>query len=163
MQLDNIQGECQDAKGTWPVTFSLETSEATAAYSPARAATETYVNGTRNAVSNSRPVNFAFASSAAFTAAGEPSAARQPTSLTWTTKSQRTISETVQPGEVSWVEVQEHRATGSGAFTIVDESGNKLVITGTFDSTHSDGRHRVMQRTAPMTEAEMKRAAEARG
>ncbi|WP_438297158.1 hypothetical protein [Streptomyces sp. HUAS TT7] len=163
MQLNDIQGVCQDAEGTWKVTFSLDASEPSQYYAPARMVGEPYLNCTRNPMTHQRPLELPSTSSAEFTAAGKPSTARQPTSLKWTPPTlRRSISEPVQPGESSWIEFQESRAKGTGTFTITDEAGSKLVITGTFDCPDSTKPDRTYQRTGPLTATEIKRCQEER-
>ncbi|MFF4331140.1 hypothetical protein ACFYZT_32125 [Streptomyces sp. NPDC001591] len=155
MPLTDVTGTCQDSEGSWPVTFSVEVTQSSIQYAPAKVIGEVHPNGTRNALEYQRPVPMIVGGSAAFAAAGQPASARQPATLTWSTTTTRTITERLQPGESSWIEGQEPRLTGTGTFTITDQDGNKVVIQGVFECTDPDKSYRLYQRTAPLTATEM--------
>ncbi|MFI6152961.1 hypothetical protein ACIBCA_09735 [Kitasatospora sp. NPDC051170] len=113
----------------------------------------------RSDISVSRP-NLAAQAAAGYSAAGGNSAAvatSQP--LTWSRTTAKGLNPTIQPGEMSWIEVQPARERVVGSFT---NSRNKYRLDATFDVPSTAMPDRYYQRSGPLTETELKRCGSAR-
>ncbi|MER5867052.1 hypothetical protein [Kitasatospora sp. NPDC002040] len=113
----------------------------------------------RSDLSQSRP-NLA-AQAAAGYAAGGGNAAAVATSnpLTWNRTSTKALNPTIQPGEVSWIEVQPARERVVGSFT---NPRNKYRLDAVLDVPAVALPDRYFQRTGPLTETELQRCGTAR-
>lgn len=78
--------------------------------------------------------------------------------LAWDRKEDRTLEVTVQPGEVSWIEVQPARERITG--TLVKNPDLRLDLT--VDVPSGSFGDRFYQRTGPMSKVELSRCADAR-
>ncbi len=104
--------------------------------------------------------NIAAQIAAGFTRAdGNPSERETNNPLPYGRKEQRTVSVTVQPGEVSWIEVQGARERLAGA--LIHESKNERMDVFADVPSGSLG-DRMYQRTGPMSKIELSRCADAR-
>ncbi|MEV0036138.1 hypothetical protein [Streptomyces sp. NPDC050804] len=79
--------------------------------------------------------------------------------LLWNRKEDRTLSVAVQPGEVSWIEVQAARERVAGTL-VHDKNNMRLDIT--VDVPSGSFGDRFYQRTGPMSKVELTRCADAR-
>ncbi|MER8186924.1 hypothetical protein [Kitasatospora sp. NPDC094015] len=113
----------------------------------------------RSDISQSRP-NLAGQVAAGFSVAGGNDAAvSSSTPLTWSRTTDKNLNPTIQPGEMSWIEVQPARERVVGTFT---NSRNAYRLDALFDVPSSALPDRYYQRTGPLTEAELKRCGSAR-
>ncbi|MEV4613050.1 hypothetical protein AB0K43_10660 [Kitasatospora sp. NPDC049258] len=113
----------------------------------------------RSDLSQSRP-NLAGQVAAGFSVAGGNSAAVSTSNpLTWSRTTTKQLGPTIQPGEMSWIEVQPARERVVGSFT---NARNKYRLDATFDLPSSSLPDRYYQRTGPLTEAELQRCGSAR-
>ncbi|MFF8653091.1 hypothetical protein [Streptomyces huasconensis] len=104
--------------------------------------------------------NIAAQIAAGFTRAdGNPSEMETNNPLLYGRKEQRTVSVTVQPGEVSWIEVQGARERLAGA--LIHDSKNERMDVFADVPSGSFG-DRMYQRTGPMSKVELSRCADAR-
>ncbi|MEU5215350.1 hypothetical protein AB0G79_04005 [Streptomyces sp. NPDC020807] len=162
------EGTCHDADGGWACTVEMAVGESESGYEKAVMEGEVYVNCTRRTVQRSRSLQYATAGQADFavrtasgavrapsgTARASSGAGRTPTSFTWTRYDYRDVAERIEPGEVSWVEVQRATQKGSASFVVRDENGREQTLTGTFEGPAAGMYDRLFQRTGPMTEEE---------
>ncbi|AUG75833.1 hypothetical protein CFP65_0912 [Kitasatospora sp. MMS16-BH015] len=113
----------------------------------------------RSDLSQSRP-NLAAQAAAGYAAQGGNAAAVSTSNpLTWSRTSTKSLNPTIQPGEVSWIEVQPARERVVGSFT---NSRNKYRLDATFDLPAVALPDRYFQRTGPLTEVELQRCGAAR-
>lgn len=113
----------------------------------------------RSDISQSRP-SLAAQAAAGFSAAGGNAAAVSTTNpLTWSRTSTKTLNPTIQPGEVSWIEVQPARERVVGSFT---NARNKYRLDAVFDVPAGSLPDRYLQRTGPLTDVELQRCGAAR-
>ncbi|KJS53686.1 hypothetical protein VM98_23740 [Streptomyces rubellomurinus subsp. indigoferus] len=113
----------------------------------------------RSDISQSRP-NLAGQAAAGFSAAGgNPAAVSTTNPLTWSRTSTKGLNPTIQPGEVSWIEVQPARERVAGTFT---NARNKYRLDAVFDVPATSLPDRYFQRTGPFTDVELQRCAAAR-
>ncbi|MCX5214647.1 hypothetical protein OG689_36240 [Kitasatospora sp. NBC_00240] len=113
----------------------------------------------RSDISQSRP-NLASQVAAGFSMAGGNSAAVSTSNpLTWSRTTTKSLNPTIQPGEMSWIEVQPARERVVGSFT---NARNKYRLDAVFDVPSSSLPDRFYQRTGPLTEAELQRCGAAR-
>jgi hypothetical protein len=77
----------------------------------------------------------------------------------WFSSDQRTVVEKIQPGEVSWVEMQPSRERVEGWFVSKKDDYRLHVVV---DGPSRAVPDRLLQRTGPMSEAEKQRCAAAR-
>jgi hypothetical protein len=100
---------------------------------------------------------------AGFTKAnGNPLAMATNNSLTWTRETPRQFAVTVQPGEVSWIEVQAARERFSGTFTTTNSASKQYRLDATFDTPAMSLSDRFYQRTGPLTPVELARCGSVR-
>ncbi|MET9616816.1 hypothetical protein [Kitasatospora indigofera] len=113
----------------------------------------------RSDISQSRP-NLAAQAAAGFSAAGGNAAAVSTTNpLTWSRTGTKTLNPTIQPGEVSWIEVQPARERVVGSFT---NARNKYRLDAVLDVPAGSLPDRYLQRTGPLTDVELQRCGAAR-
>ncbi len=113
----------------------------------------------RSDISQSRP-NLAAQAAAGYAAAGGNAAAVSTSNpLTWSRTSSKALNPTIQPGEVSWIEVQPARERVVGSF---GNPRNKYRLDATFDVPAVSLPDRYDQRTGPLTETELQRCGSAR-
>ncbi len=77
----------------------------------------------------------------------------------WFSSDQRTVVEKIQPGEVSWVELQPSRERVEGWFV---NKRDDYRLHAVVDAPSRAVPDRIFQRTGPMAEAEKQRCAAAR-
>ncbi|MFJ4794993.1 hypothetical protein [Kitasatospora purpeofusca] len=113
----------------------------------------------RSDISQSRP-NLAAQAAAGFSTAGGNSAAVNTSNpLTWSRTTTKQLNPTIQPGEMSWIEVQPARERVSGSFT---NARNKYRLDAVFDVPSASLPDRYYQRSGPLTETELQRCGSAR-
>ncbi|MBD0689022.1 hypothetical protein BG452_25570 [Streptomyces sp. CBMA123] len=113
----------------------------------------------RSDISQSRP-NLAAQAVAGFSAAGGNTGAVSTSNpLTWSRTTTKALNPTIQPGEVSWIEVQPGRERVAGTFT---NSRNKYRLDTVFDVPAVSLPDRWFQRTGPLTDVELQRCGTAR-
>ncbi|MFD0264090.1 hypothetical protein ACFVH7_38160 [Kitasatospora indigofera] len=113
----------------------------------------------RSDISLSRP-NLASQVAAGFSQAGGNSAAVSTNNpLTWSRTTTKALNPTIQPGEMSWIEVQPARERVAGSFT---NARNKYRLDAVFDVPSTSLPDRYYQRTGPLTETELQRCGSAR-
>lgn len=113
----------------------------------------------RSDLSQSRP-NLAAQAAAGFSAAGGNTAAVSTSNpLTWSRTATKGVNPTIQPGEVSWLEVQPARERVVGSFS---NARNKYRLDATFDVPAVSLPDRWYQRTGPLTDVELQRCGSAR-
>lgn len=113
----------------------------------------------RSDLSQSRP-NLAAQAAAGFSAAGgNPAAVATSNPLTWSRTATKGINPTIQPGEVSWIEVQPARERVAGTFA---NARNAYRLDATFDVPAVSLPDRWYQRTGPLTDVELQRCGSAR-
>ncbi|MEU9161177.1 hypothetical protein AB0D29_13015 [Streptomyces sp. NPDC048424] len=155
-------------------TFTAEEDYSFSYYAPARVAAETYLNCTRNTLNRIRPVSTANRSYGDLPAvAGLPgSGTGAPTNMAqqytrgtglspaWSTSQERSVTEIVQPAEVSWIETQAGRRRTEGWFTATTKAAdpnNDWRIHTVLDHPSTDLSDRIYQRTGPLTASEKQR------
>ncbi|MGW2396084.1 hypothetical protein ACWCYY_05980 [Kitasatospora sp. NPDC001664] len=110
-------------------------------------------------ISVSRP-NLAAQVAAGFAAGGgNPAAVSTSNPLTWSRTTTKSLNPTIQPGEVSWIEVQPARERVVGSFT---NSRNGYRLDAAFDVPATSLPDRYFQRTGPLNEVELQRCGTAR-
>ncbi|MGW2082561.1 hypothetical protein ACWCOW_37620 [Streptomyces sp. NPDC001939] len=167
--------------GPTACSFTIDSKSTFRYYDRARVVGEAFVNCTRNTLEHTRLLRYqedAF-DSVSQTQAGlfaHPNVARRDntgpmanqfeTALaatgepwTWASIDERTIVERIQPGEVSWVELQPARKRVYGSFTATGEDAPAWRIDVIVDSPTRSVADRLLQRTGPMTEREKQRCA----
>ncbi len=98
---------------------------------------------------------------AGFTVAdGNPAAVNTNNPLVWSRTTLKKLNPTVQPGEVSWIEVQAARERVSGTF--VSTKGTRVRLDAVFDTPSTELPDRYYQRTGPLTQVELDRCDTAR-
>ncbi|MEE1828535.1 hypothetical protein PUR61_41170 [Streptomyces sp. BE20] len=113
----------------------------------------------RSDISTSRP-NLAAQAAAGFSAAGGNTAAVSTNNpLTWSRTGSKKLNPTIQPGEVSWIEVQPARERVTGTFS---NARNRYRLDATFDVPAASLPDRYFQRTGPLTDVELQRCGSAR-
>ncbi|MFJ1754794.1 hypothetical protein [Kitasatospora sp. NPDC088134] len=113
----------------------------------------------RSELARSRP-HVAGQVEAGFAAAGgNPAAVSTSNPLTWSRTTAKALNPVIQPGEVSWIEVQPARERVAGSFT---NSRNDYRLDATFDVPATSLPDRYYQRTGPLTETELQRCGAAR-
>ncbi|MFG2818714.1 hypothetical protein ACGFX4_04720 [Kitasatospora sp. NPDC048365] len=113
----------------------------------------------RSDISQSRP-NLAAQAAAGFSTAGGNSAAVSTNNpLTWSRTTTKQLGPTIQPGEMSWIEVQPARERVVGTFT---NARNKYRLDAVFDVPSTSLPDRYYQRSGPLTETELQRCGAAR-
>ncbi|GLW74089.1 hypothetical protein Kpho02_63870 [Kitasatospora phosalacinea] len=113
----------------------------------------------RSELAKSRP-NVASQVEAGFSVAGGNAAAVSTSNpLTWSRTTNKPLNPVIQPGEVSWIEVQPARERVVGSFT---NSRNNYRLDATFDVPATSLPDRYYQRTGPLTEVELQRCGAAR-
>ncbi|MFE3600279.1 hypothetical protein ACFXP3_26925 [Streptomyces sp. NPDC059096] len=90
---------------------------------------------------------------------GNPLGMATTNPLLWNREEERTLTVTVQPGEVSWIEVQAARERTVG--TLVHDK-NVMRLDITLDVPSGSFGDRFYQRTGPMSQVELTRCADAR-
>ncbi|MER7730220.1 hypothetical protein ABTX80_04995 [Streptomyces erythrochromogenes] len=155
-------------------TFTAEDAYSFSYYAPARVAAETYLNCTRNTLNRTRPVTTANRSYGDLPAAaglpvsgsGAPSnMAQQYTQGTglapaWNTSQERSVTEIVQPAEVSWIETQAARRRTEGWFDAATKAADPNYdwrLHTVIDHPSTDLSDRIYQRTGPLTASEKQR------
>jgi hypothetical protein len=149
-----VYGLCWDGAGSWSCTVAADLGGSRSFHGPSRLVGDTFVNCTRETVRQERPVTVERDGTAEFTGGSTQRGLRRPARFTWSEDAYRSVTETVGPREVSWVEVQPARASGSGSFTVTDGDGRAQVLTGSFEGPSPTLSDRFYQRTGPMTETE---------
>ncbi|WP_159400296.1 hypothetical protein [Streptomyces sp. XY431] len=113
----------------------------------------------RSDISQSRP-NLAAQAAAGFSTAGGNSAAVNTNNpLTWSRTTTKQLNPTIQPGEMSWIEVQPARERVAGSFT---NARNKYRLDAVFDVPSASLPDRYYQRSGPLTETELQRCGSVR-
>ncbi|MFE0463634.1 DUF642 domain-containing protein [Kitasatospora sp. NPDC058965] len=113
----------------------------------------------RSDLSQSRP-NLAAQAAAGYAAGGGNAAAVSTSNpLSWSRTSTKALNPTIQPGEVSWIEVQPARERVVGTFS---NPRNSYRLDATFDLPAVALPDRYYQRTGPLTETELQRCGSGR-
>ncbi|MFI9650805.1 hypothetical protein ACIHAA_31640 [Streptomyces sp. NPDC052040] len=159
----------QCASGAAACVFRPDDAYSYRYYDTARTVGEAYVNCTRNTVRHDRPVVFgdrtldSLSQSAGVDRLSNPQDnLRQQfvraTGWRWSSSSDRKIGETIEPGEVSWIEAQAGRQRTEGWFlTTGDDPDRQYRMHVTVDGPSLSLPDRIYQRTGPMTAAEKQR------
>ncbi|MFJ6574231.1 hypothetical protein ACIQNU_43255 [Streptomyces sp. NPDC091292] len=162
-------------------TFAAAPDKSFRYYAPTRVVGEPVVNCTRTPIEHTRRISYAEDTYDSVNQTqkdlfARPSLARpQDTSemaqqfaqaqqaqqrpWVWTTTNTRDIAEWIQPGEVSWVEVQPARERTYGSFTASGEDVPDWRINITVDSPSRAFPDRILQRTGPMSASEKQQCA----
>ncbi|MCB5163795.1 hypothetical protein LG634_02915 [Streptomyces bambusae] len=150
-----VWGTCWDGKGSWSCTVSAEVAESRSFYAPPRKVGDITVNCTRETVRNQRDVTVRRPGAAELTGGSTPAGVRRPTRFTWSEETTRTLTETIQPNEASWFEVQQARETGTASFTITDDAGRVQIRKAEFDGPGLTLPDRLFQKTGPLNREEL--------
>ncbi|MER5959369.1 hypothetical protein [Streptomyces longhuiensis] len=170
--------------GPTACSFTVDINSTFRYYDRARVVGDTFVNCTRNTLERTRHLSYnedAFdnVSNTQADLFPHPVLARRDntgpmahqfeTALTytdgrwsWVSSDQREIVERIDPGEVSWVELQPARKRVYGSFTATGEDAPAWRIDAIVDSPTRLMPDRLLQRTGPMTVAEKERCAASR-
>ncbi|MEV4558152.1 hypothetical protein AB0K51_14330 [Kitasatospora sp. NPDC049285] len=113
----------------------------------------------RSDISQSRP-NLAAQAAAGYAAGGGNAGAVSTSNpLTWSRTTGKSLNPTIQPGEVSWIEVQPARERVVGTFA---NTRNAYRLDAVFDVPAVSLPDRYYQRTGPLTETELQRCGSGR-
>ncbi|MCX4403979.1 hypothetical protein OG840_20045 [Streptomyces sp. NBC_01764] len=130
---------------------------------------ETYINCTRNTVQQDRPVAYGDQTFDSLSQRASIDRLTNPqdnlrqqltrgTAWRWSSASERKITETVEPGEASWIEAQAARQRTEGWFVSTgDDPDRQYRLHVTLDGPSLSLPDRIYQRTGPMTTAEKQR------
>ncbi|MET7784255.1 hypothetical protein ABZT28_52935 [Streptomyces sp. NPDC005388] len=157
------------ATGAQACVFQPEEQYSYRYYDTARTVGETYINCTRDTVRQDRPVAYgdqtldSLSQSAGVDRLTNPQDnLRQQftrgTAWRWTSTSERKITETIEPGEASWIEAQAARQRTEGWFVSTENDPDQQYrLHVTLDGPSLSLPDRIYQRTGPMTAAEKQR------